>query len=282
VGCLYGLQAHLNGTGLVQHLFRSWESFSSDIRAASHILLLSDYDGTLTPIVSRPDEAVLPRAVGEKLDALAQKPTFSVGIISGRSLSEVKALVGIDGIYYAGNHGLEIEGPGLRFINPAAKTAQVGMKDLAQQFSAKLSNIEGVIVEDKGLSLSVHYRLVKKGEEKIVAEIFRQIASSWLREGKIRITTGKKVWEVRPPIDWHKGKAVETIMKEIKAVLGGEQWLTIYLGDDTTDEDAFRIIHRPQGWSIFVGEENPSSNADYFLNSTSEVATFLSRLLELE
>jgi len=266
----------------VQHLFQIWESFSSEARDASHIVLLSDYDGTLTPIVGRPDEAILSPVVREKLVALAQKPTFSVGIISGRSLSEVKALVGVEGIYYAGNHGLEIEGPGIKFINPAAQAAQATIKDLAQCSSAKLGSIEGVIVEDKGLSLSIHYRLVKKSEEKVVAGIFRQITSPWLHDGKIRVTSGKKVWEIRPPIDWHKGKAVETIIREMKAVLGTEQWLAIYLGDDTTDEDAFRVIHRPQGWSIFVGEENPSSNADYFLNSTSEVTTFLSRLLELK
>ena len=90
------------------------------------------------------------------------------------------------------------------------------------------------------------------------------------------------MWEVRPPIDWHKGKAVETIIREKRSFLKSEQLLTIYLGDDTTDEDAFKIIHRPQGWSIFIGEENTSSNADYFLNSTSEVMTFLSRLHDLK
>ena len=266
----------------MQHLFQSWESFSSDIRAAAHVLLLSDYDGTLTPIVSRPEEAILSPDVRETLCALAKRPTFSVGIISGRSLSETKAMVGIDGIYYAGNHGLEIEGPGLKFVSPAAKAAQVIIKDLARQLSAKLSGIDGVIVEDKGLGLSLHYRLVKKGEENQVAEIFHQITSPWLSKGEIRVTSGKKVWEIRPPIDWHKGKAVEKIRKEIKAFLKLEQLLTIYLGDDTTDEDAFRVIHHPQGWSIFVGEENSSSNAEYYLNSTSEVITFLSRLLELK
>ena len=130
--------------------------------------------------------------------------------------------------------------------------------------------------------MSVHYRLVRKSEEEIVAQIFHQVTSPWLHDGKIRVTSGKKVWEVRPPIDWHKGKAVETIMKEIKVVHKGEEGLTIYLGDDTTDEDAFRIIHRPHGWSILVGPENASSNADYFLNSTSEVMTFLSRLHDLK
>lgn len=266
----------------MQYLFRSWESFSADIRAASHILLLSDYDGTLTPIVSRPDEAVLSPEARDKLRALAAKPTFSVGIISGRSLSEVKSLVGVEEIYYAGNHGLEIEGPGFKFIHSTAKAAQPKIQALLRQLSTKLADIKGTIVEDKGLSLSVHYRLVGKSDEEIVAQIFHEVTSPWLRDGKIRVTSGKKVWEVRPPIDWHKGKAVETIIKEKRSFLKSEQLLTIYLGDDTTDEDAFKIIHRPRGWSIFVSGENTSSNADYFLNSTSEVMTFLSRLHDLK
>jgi trehalose-phosphatase len=266
----------------MQHLFQSWETFSSDIRATSHVLLLLDYDGTLTPIVSRPEQALLSSDNRGKLSALAKKSAFSLGIISGRPLPELKTMVGIAGIYYAGNHGLEIEGPGLKLINPMAQAAKAEMKDLAGQFSARLGGIEGTIVEDKGLSLSIHYRLVKQDEVDTAAEIFQQITSPWLQKGKIRITSGKKVWEVRPPIDWHKGKAVETITKEIKATHDGEQLLTIYLGDDTTDEDAFRIIHRPQGWSIFVGEEKPSSNADYFLTATSEVMAFLSSLRELK
>jgi trehalose 6-phosphate phosphatase len=266
----------------MQHLFQSWEAFSSEIKAASHILFLSDYDGTLTPIVGRPDEALLSSGVREKLRALAEKPAFSVGIITGRLLSEVKALVEIEGIYYAGNHGLEIEGPGLSFIKPEAKAARVEIEDIVRQLSTRLAGIEGVIVEDKGLSLSVHYRLVKESQEQVVAETFREVTSPRLRDGKIRVSSGKKVLEVRPPIDWHKGKAVETIKKELEKVIGTEIGPVIYLGDDTTDEDAFKVIHRPQGWSIYVGQENPSSNAEYFLESTLEVETLLSRMLELK
>ena len=265
----------------MQPLFQSWGAFPSEIRSTSHIILLSDYDGTLTPIVSRPEEAVLSPEIREKLRALTEKSAFSVGIISGRSLSEVKSLVEIDGIYYAGNHGLEIEGPDLKLVNPMTEAAQTELKELTKQLATRLARIKGIIVEDKGLTLSIHYRLVKEDEEKVVAQIFHQTTSPWLHEGKIRVTSGKKVWEVRPPIDWHKGTAVETIIKEIKSLLRNEA-LTIYLGDDTTDEDAFRIIHRPNGWSILVGQENTSSNADYFLNSTSEVEIFLSRLLELK
>ncbi|MFC1919088.1 trehalose-phosphatase [Chloroflexota bacterium] len=266
----------------MKHLFETWGTFASDAGVASHIILLSDYDGTLTPIVSRPEEAVLSHETREKLRTLTEKPAFRVGIISGRSLPEVKSLVGLAGIYYAGNHGLEIEGPGLKFIHTLTKASQSRIQDLHRQLSTRLANIDGVIVEDKGLTLSVHYRLVRKNEEEMVARIFRQITSPWLRDGKIKVTSGKKVWEVRPPAEWHKGKAVETIMSKIQDSLGNGQALTIYLGDDTTDEDAFGAIHQLHGWGILVGRENASSSAGYFLGSTAEVMTFLSRLCDLK
>lgn len=282
MGCVYRLQINLNGEGLMQHLFEVWEAFVSDVIAAPHVLLLSDYDGTLTPIVSRPDEAAIPVEVKEKLRILARKSSFSVGVISGRSLSEIKAMVGVEGIYYAGNHGLEIEGPGLKFVQPVAQATRSELAYIFQQLCNRLSSIRGVIVENKGLSLSVHYRLVMENQAAQVATIFREVTARWLDESKIRVSSGKKVWEVRPPVDWHKGKAVATIINEIKTRHGLERLLTVYLGDDATDEDAFAIIRRAQGWGVFVGAENPSSRADCFLNSTSEVITFLSRLIELK
>ena len=265
----------------MEHLFKSWQTFSADCRAASHILLLSDYDGTLTPIVGRPRDAVLSQEVRDKLSALAKKSDFSVGIISGRSLAELRYMAAIEGIYYAGNHGLEIEGPALDYISPDAELGQAMIKDLAGQLAAALENITGVIVEDKALSLSVHYRLVREEEQDAVAVIFKRVISPLADAGKIKITTGKMVFEVRPPIDWDKGKAVASIRREIMSLLKLEEVLTVYLGDDTTDEDAFKALHRPEGWSIYVGQENPSSAADYYLNSTDEVEELLSRLLEL-
>ena len=266
----------------MQYFFEAWQTFADDFRAASHLLLLSDYDGTLTPIVSRPVEAVLSPQVRDKLTTLANLPTCSVGIISGRQLAELRSMVAIDGIYYAGNHGLEIEGPGLSYVNPQAESARTLMKDLAGRLAAALDSVDGIIIEDKGLSLSLHYRLVKEGEVNMVVETFKRIISPLADEAKIRITSGKKVMEVRPPIDWDKGKAVETVSREIKALLKLERVMTVYLGDDTTDEDAFKVLHRPDGWSIFVGREDSASDADYYLASTSEVEDFLTRLIALK
>ena len=266
----------------MKHLFDSWDSFVSSVKDAPHVLLLSDYDGTLTPIASRPEEAVLPPTVRNKLLVLSKRARFSIGIISGRSLAEIKDMVGLEGIYYIGNHGMEIAGPGISFVNSEAQGAQSVIKHLAGRLSDQLGDVEGVIVEDKGLSLSVHYRLVEETEVKRVADIFQKSTGHLREKGRIRVTSGKKVWEVRPPVDWHKGKAVVAIGVGLKARYKLERLMTIYLGDDTTDEDAFSMVKRPQGWSIFVGDENSASGAGYFLNSTSEVDDFLSRLIELK
>jgi trehalose-phosphatase len=266
---------------MMKHLLKSWREFSEACRKVSHVLLFFDYDGTLTPIVSRPELAVLSAEVRNSLKALVRKEAMSVGIISGRSLAEIKAMVGVGGLYYAGNHGLEIEGPDLKYVSREAEMARSLTKNLAGKLAVALGDISGTIVEDKGLSLSVHYRLVKKGEEKAVSEIFESVTSALLKEGKIRITTGKKVFEVRPPIDWNKGKAIQKIAGEIMSALNLKQALTVYLGDDNTDEDAFKVLHSPEGWSIFVGGENPSSAAEYYLDSPAEVSEFLSRIVDL-
>ncbi len=266
---------------MMKHLFQSWQEFTQACRDVPHVLLFFDYDGTLTPIVSRPELAVLSTEVRDLLHALAQKKSLSAGIISGRSLAEIKSMVAVDGLYYGGNHGLEIEGPGLKYISSEAETARALIKELAGKLAEELGDISGIIVEDKGLSLSVHYRLVKEEEERVVADILQSVTGSLVGQQKIRITTGKKVFEVRPPIDWNKGKAVEKIGAEIKTALNIQRALTVYLGDDNTDEDAFKVLRRPEGWSIFVGGGNTTSAAEYYLDSPAEVAEFLSRMLNL-
>jgi trehalose 6-phosphate phosphatase len=267
---------------MMQHLFKAWRAFSTDCRAASHVLLLSDYDGTLTSIVGRPEDAVLSASARQKLQALARKTGISVGVISGRQLAELKGLVAIEGIYYAGNHGLEIEGPGISYVSPEAGTARPVIAELAAQLTEALENVAGVIIQEKGFSVSVHYRLVKPEDEDAVAEAVQQITAPHIDKGEIKVYPMKKVWEIRPPVDWDKGKAVVLIGQKIKDALKLNRLLTIYLGDDTTDEDAFRVLRRPDGWSVFVSGEKASSSADYYLNSVAEVEEFLARLIQLK
>ena len=266
----------------MKYFFDDWAAFSDACRAASHLLFLSDYDGTLTPIVGRPEDALLSIEMKERLTELARVPGVSVGIISGRSLDEVRALVGIEDIYYGGNHGLEIKGPGIDYINPEAERSAIVVNGLFTRFENLFRSMDGIILQNKKLSLSVHYRLVKPEDEPIVEKIVCETVKPYIQNGTIRLFPGKKVWEIRPPIAWDKGKAVQSILERIKQTLSRDDVLTVYLGDDTTDEDAFRVVRPPDGWSIYVGTENPDSSADYYLNNTGEVGQLMQRLTVLK
>jgi trehalose 6-phosphate phosphatase len=266
----------------MRHLFQSWPEFVKDYRAAEHRLFLADYDGTLAAIVGRPEDARITAGAREKLKALAEQPRTTVGVISGRSIDEVRSMVGVAGIYYSGNHGLEIEGPGLSYIHPQARAARPLMKELAARLGESLGGIEGTIVQDKDLSLSVHYRLSRPEYDDAVAGIVRRLTAPHVAKGEIKVFPMKKIWEIRPPLDWDKGKAVELIGHEIKSQFKLSRLLTVFLGDDATDEDAFKVMHRPVGWGIYVGGENQKSAAGYFLDSPQEVEDLLGRLNDLK
>jgi len=265
----------------MRHLFQSWREFIEDYRAAEHRLFLADYDGTLAVIVGRPEDARITESAREKLKDLAKKPRTTVGVISGRSIKEVKAMAGVPGIYYSGNHGLEIEGPGLRYVHPQARAVRPLMKELAARLEQALDGIEGIIVQDKDLSLSVHYRLARPEDEGAVADAVNRVTAPHAARGEIRVYPMKKIWEVRPPLDWDKGKAVEFIGNEIKTKYKLSRLLTVYLGDDATDEDAFRVLHRPEGWGVYVGGDNQKSAAGYYLDSPQEVEELMGRLIGL-
>jgi trehalose-phosphatase len=259
----------------MQYLFDVWDKVAHHLKSANHILLLSDYDGTLTPIVDKPELATLPQETRKLLRRLAKNRRYTVGIISGRALADLKSKVGLEGIIYAGNHGLEIEGFGLSFLEPIAEEMMPFLQMLNQALSATLRGIKGVFVEDKGLTVSVHYRLVDDTEEERVKDTFRKVTDTLHVTGKIRITQGKKVYEIRPPVDWDKGKAIAWFMAKCREVRGRGGALPIYLGDDLTDEDGFKAIERNNGISVFVGEGSLQSVARYFLKSPEEVAQFL-------
>jgi trehalose 6-phosphate phosphatase len=265
----------------VEHLLSVWPKIAKQLRDTRHILLLTDYDGTLTPIVERPEFANLPESTRLMLETLAHRYDFKVGVISGRALTDLKDKVGISGIIYAGNHGLEIEGPGISFVNPVAKELKPVLRIMYHVLSQSLEAIKGVFVENKGLSLSIHYRLAREHRDSEVKGILKKVVGSAEAVGQAKITSGKKVYEVRPAVTWDKGKAVKLLMKRYGKGGGKSGLLPIYLGDDLTDENGFRVIENyGSGLSIFVGEEAQQSTARYFLKSPSEVAMFLDMVLE--
>jgi trehalose 6-phosphate phosphatase len=265
----------------LEHLLSVWPKIAKQLRDARRVLLLTDYDGTITPIVERPELANLTESTRLMLEALARRYDFTVGVISGRALIDLKDKVGISGIIYAGNHGLEIEGPGISFVNPVAEELKPVLRIMYYVLSQSLGAIKGVFVENKGLSLSIHYRLAREHRANEVKGIVKKVVGSAEAVGQAKITSGKKVYEVRPAVTWDKGKAVKLLMRRYGK--GGRKsgLLPIYLGDDLTDENGFRVIENyGSGLSVFVGEEGQQSTARYFLKSPLEVATFLDMLLE--
>jgi trehalose 6-phosphate phosphatase len=259
----------------LEHLLSAWSEVAEQLRGARHILLLLDYDGTLTPIVERPELADLPEGTRRLLEALAGKQRLRLAIISGRALADLKQKVAIGNIIYAGNHGLEIEGRGFSFVSPVAEEAKPLLRQIYGELSQALGAIKGVLVEDKGLTLSVHYRQVAEGRSAEVRSIFEHITGDAARSGKIGISGGKKVYEVRPAVAWDKGKVVEMLVGKESGTL------PIYLGDDLSDEDGFKAVENYGGGiSVFVGEMGHDTSARYFLASPDAVAKFLSLLLE--
>ena len=270
----------------MRHLISAWPEVAERLSKSKHILLLVDYDGTLTPIVETPDLAHLPAETRRVLEALSQSRRFTIGIISGRELCDIKNKVGLPNIIYVGNHGMEIEEvPGIVSINPSAEKARSKLSDLHRKLAEALGSIEGVLVENKGVSLSVHYRLVNEQMVPEVKRTFDRIVSAAQTSGDIRVTFGKKVYEVRPSIALDKGWAVNMLIEKHKTSALNKDLLSIYIGDDQTDEDAFRVINRyNSSMSIFVGqlETGLDSQAQYFLNSPVEVTEFLKMLSKEE
>ena len=275
----------------MRYLFQFWDEVWEQVKKAKQLVLFLDYDGTLTPIAAKPSMAQLPPRTRGILEEISHHGFFRVAIISGRSLSEIKALIGLEGITYAGNHGLEIE-CSLRhcegqspkeifFIHPIAIQFQPLLTKIEERLKEKLAGIDGILIEDKGLTLSVHYRLVKEGEVEKVKTLSHEAistaeghcASKAKQSHLLEVTEGKKVLEVKP-VQWNKGKAIEWLLD----IYGRQGSLPIFAGDDITDEDGFKVIRKVGGISIFVGEEKVSSSANYYLSSLDELCCWLEKL----
>jgi trehalose-phosphatase len=245
------------------------------VREADGTFIFTDFDGTLIPIVGRPEQAHLPESIKDLLLNLSQRKDISVAIISGRSMADIQSCVGVEGIFYAGNHGLEIVGPGLKFIHPGINIEDI--KRIKEGLSLIVQDISGVILEDKGLSLSLHFRQVEENDLPRLNRIFFNFATPLRKEGRINIGQGKKVYDVKPPVDWDKGKAMEFILRRVDKKL----YLPLYLGDDLTDEDGFKMAQDKGGVGILVGD-NALSSAEYCLSDVGEVEAFLAKIWQLK
>lgn len=242
--------------------------------SGKRVVVFLDYDGTLTPIVDRPELAIMSEEMRSVVHELADLCTTAV--ISGRSRTKVYDLVNLDRIFYAGSHGFDIQGPhGSRIQYRQGQRFLPTIGSAFKELCSRLKRIEGALVEHTGFSITVHYRLVAEGDVPVIERIVDEVISI---HPTLRKTRGKKVFEVRPNVDWDKGKAVEWILCALG--LDKDDVVPVYLGDDVTDEDAFRAI-REGGIGILVADSPRSSAAHYRLRDPVEVKTFLEWLTSL-
>ena len=235
------------------------------VAAAGRILLFLDFDGTLAPIAAKPEDARAPEGTLAALRALSEDGGVTLAFISGRSLADLRGRVGVTGAIYAGNHGLEIEGRGLDFVHAGAASARLRMQNIEQELRARLAGVPGVVIENKGLTLSVHYRRVPVDDFGRVAAAVQDVLA--LHSDCLEQTMGRKVFEFRPSNGWTKGSAAEWIQQRV-----GPDALAIYIGDDQTDEDAFRALKGAV--TIHTGESKRTAAA-YRLDGPDAVAGFL-------
>jgi trehalose-phosphatase len=239
------------------------------LERAPQLLLFLDFDGTLAPIVERPELAVLPSSVRGVLKNLQKLPWMGLSFVSGRSLENLKSRVALEGAVYAGNHGLEIEGPGIRFDHPHALRLSGALGEITDRIASRAATLDGVEIEKKGLTTSVHFRGASAATRRWLLWLLRELVPS--DDKRFVWKEGLLVYELRPCVAWNKGHAIRWIRNQ----LGMAAALPVILGDDLTDEDAF--VAFDDAVSICV---NPrvATAANYSLRDPEEVEEFLTWL----
>ncbi|MBI4436218.1 MAG: trehalose-phosphatase [Candidatus Omnitrophica bacterium] len=264
----------------MKSLWIHWPFLQKRVAQAKHLLLFLDYDGTLAPIAAHPSKARLPERTEFLIKQLAHERGVWITLISGRALRDLKNLVRLRGLCYVGNHGLELAGPKLRYVNPVAQKSRPLLVEIARHLKQALQPVPGAWVEDKGLTLSVHYRSVAPNKQILIRNRFYEVLQPYQNKRQMEITFGKRVFEVRPRVRWTKGTIVNWLLARWIAKHKGEEVFPVYIGDDETDEDAFQAIGT-QGITIAVGPSSPFTRAEYVVPSPRDVEQFLRKVLEI-
>ncbi|KAI4307135.1 hypothetical protein L6164_030354 [Bauhinia variegata] len=261
------------------------------------IVVFLDYDGTLSPIVNDPDRAFMSDEMRAAVCEVAK--CFPTAIISGRSRDKVKVFVKLSNVYYAGSHGMDIMAPAMpvrssnsngKHYNRALNTMDDGVpfqpakkylpavREILTILQSKTRGIQGARVEDNGFCISVHFRQVQQENYGILEEKVKSVLENY---PEFCLNEGKKVIEIRPSIKWNKGHALEYFLETL-GLSSSSNILPVYIGDDRTDEDAFKVIQsRGQGYPIIVSSIPRDTQALYSLRDPSEVLIFLSRLAKI-
>lgn len=238
------------------------------------LLMLLDFDGTLAEFHPDPSVPALTAARRDAIEAIARHPGTDVGIVSGRRVDDLRGRTRLSpGIYLAGLHGLEIAVDDRAWRHPDLERAAHMVEGLVPALTMVARSTPGALVEDKGASVAIHVRQVAEGDRADVLRRTDEAAGPWLADGRVRRMDGHAVVEYLPNIAGHKGEALRWIQADVERRRGRGAWV-VYVGDDRTDEDAFRAI--TAGVGVLVGSR-PSA-ATHQLADVAEVELFLSWL----
>jgi trehalose-phosphatase len=266
-----GRAVSVNNTMALPSALGRWEEIAQQMQN-KRVAAFFDYDGTLTPIVDRPDRARLSEEMRRTVSELASR--CPVAIISGRDRADVQRLVQIDTLVYAGSHGFDIVGPHHTPIQYEQGTNFLPIIErVEEELRQTLAKVEGVLVERKKFAIAIHYRGVAEADESTVGAIVDDVLA---RHPELRKGYGKKVFDLQPRLDWHKGHAVLWVLRALR--LDEPDVLPLYIGDDLTDEHAFRALVE-RGIGIVVAESSRPTAASYVLKNPHEVRLFLRRLI---
>jgi trehalose-phosphatase len=241
-------------------------------RESAPLLLFLDFDGTLVRFQSDPEKVHIPPSREKILADLARR--MPTAVVSGRSLGDIRARIALPNLAWAGNHGLEVRQGRTLWLHPGAKRAVPALKKALREAGRRLRPIPGVWLDDKGLSASIHFRLARSGSAPRILRILREIIPA--ESDRLKLSRGKKVFEIRPAVDWDKGKAVLRLRDKFDP---GRTATPVYIGDDRTDEDAFRAL-AGIGLTVRVGGGRRTA-ARYTLPDVASVWRFLRGLLLL-
>jgi trehalose 6-phosphate phosphatase len=245
------------------------------------LLVMLDVDGTLAPIAPTPDAAAVPDDTKRIVAALARCRGVHVALVSGRGAADARRLVGVGHVWVIGNHGIELVSPsGDPVVDERVEPFRERIAGAASRLRSGVAAVPGVLLEDKQLTLAVHYRLADRAVLPRLERVVREVASEY----GLRVAGGKEVFELRPPVEIDKGTAVLALAER----LGGGQpgSALLFAGDDRTDEDAFRALREriPRAVTIRVGEpvtgDGSATAAEFVIDDTDDVRTLLRWMLE--
>ncbi|MBZ0221016.1 MAG: trehalose-phosphatase [Candidatus Methylomirabilis sp.] len=253
-----------------RYLLKSADEARSCLKGRD-ISLFLDYDGTLTPVAGRPEDARLSFHMKELVRMLAG--SMPLAIVSGRGLSDIESLVGVDGLAYAGNHGLEAAAPDFTMTYDIGRAAREELNGLEPALLRLQERWKGVIFENKGVSHTVHYRLLGSRHFPLFKEEFDTTVAPALSRGLVRLTQSKRAFEIRASVKWDKGRAILWMLERNRF----RGTMPVFIGDDETDKDAYRALG-PKGLSVHVGCE--ADEAAFHLIAQDEVKVFLKLILD--